>query len=117
MARSLQGIVEAFHGRNDDTNWGLITYGATQEALDSIYERLPLQTLEAIIHFCPAIDKSEGLLWKYVDDRHIPYVFENLLSLSELYLRVDYSCHVGHCYTFLPFKKVFMRLLLKSQAQ
>ncbi|KAI0814918.1 hypothetical protein BC629DRAFT_1588602 [Irpex lacteus] len=80
MERLLQGIVEAFHGRNDDTNWGLITYGATQEALDYIYERLPLQTLKAITHFCPAIDKSEGLFWKSVDDRHIP----TLLHLSSI---------------------------------
>ncbi|KAI0094925.1 NTF2-like protein [Irpex rosettiformis] len=69
---SLKTILKAVIGRSGGANWGLITYGATEETLHSILTILPLPSLKAVVHFCPAINKSEGLFVKYADNTYIP---------------------------------------------
>ncbi|KAI0348365.1 NTF2-like protein [Trametopsis cervina] len=59
-------------------SWALITYGIEQDALASIYDQLPRQSLRLVVHFCPTLNKPDLLFLKNADATYVP----TLLHLS-----------------------------------
>ncbi|KAI0687790.1 NTF2-like protein [Cytidiella melzeri] len=89
---AVQEVLKALHTSRADlgscVNWALITYGIGQEALDSIFAGLPLPSLKAAVHFCPAVDHSAGLLLKHANNIYIPTLLHLNSSQEELNLSV-----------------------------
>ncbi|TCD67089.1 hypothetical protein EIP91_000552 [Steccherinum ochraceum] len=53
------------------SDWALVTYGLQSGDLAPLSTTVP-HNLKACIHFCPAVENAEELLFRYSDNHHVP---------------------------------------------